>query len=301
MKKIRGVLSPVVTPFTSDYAVDYERLVAHCLWLRSQEVGIAVLGTNSEANSLSLTERLQAIQALVDGGVEPSAMMPGTGACDLPTAVALTQRAVDLGCAGVLTLPPFYYKGVSDDGLFNYYAGIIEGVDNPDLRLYLYHIPQVSQVPISLPLIERLLRTYPGQVAGIKDSSGDWDNTAALIREFSAEGFDVFPGSEDFLLRGLQHGAVGCISATANVNPRPMHELFLNYEKPGADKLQARLSKVRAVFQGYVMIASMKAAIAHWREDSAWSTVRPPLVELTNEEAQTLINRLEKVGFSMSF
>jgi len=301
MEKIHGVLAPVVTPFTNDYGVDYDRLLEHCLWLRSHQIGIAALGTNSEANSLSPDERQRIIQALIDGGVEPAAMMPGTGACDLPTAISLTSFAVKAGCAGVLTLPPFYYKGVSDEGLFNYYAGIVEGVDNPDLRLYLYHIPQVSQVPISLSLVERLLRTYPGQIAGIKDSSGDWDNTAALIREFSAEGFDVFPGSEDFLLQGLRHGAVGCISATANVNPGPMRQLLLGYENPNADEQQAELSAVRAVFQDYVMIASMKAAIAHWRNDVVWQTVRPPLVALTDEQARALIGRLEEVGFSMSF
>lgn len=298
---IRGVLAPVVTPFHADGSVHFERLLAHCHWLRSHGVGLAVLGTNSEANSLSLEERLQLIQGLVDEGIDPKAMMPGTGACDLPTAIALTQRAVQLGCAGVLTLPPFYYKGVSDEGLFRYYAGIIEAVDNPDLRVYLYHIPQVSGVPISLSLIDRLLKTYPGQVAGIKDSSGDWANTEALLTEFGGRNFDVFPGSESFLLQGLRAGGAGCISATANVNPQAMHHLFAHYEDRDADKQQQALNEVRGVFQDYVMIAAMKEVIAHWRKEPDWRHVRAPLVGLEVEQAADLMQRLEAIGFKMDF
>lgn len=299
--KIRGVLAPVVTPFHADGSVHFERLLAQCHWLCRHGVGLAVLGTNSEANSLSLEERLQMLDFLVNEGIDPKAMMPGTGACDLPSAIALTRRAVELGCAGVLTLPPFYYKGVSDEGLFRYYAGIIEAVDHPDLRLYLYHIPQVSGVPISLELIDRLLATYPGRVAGIKDSSGDWSNTEAMLSRFGERNFDVFPGSEEFLLRGLRAGGAGCISATANVNPGPMYELFTHYEDHGADKQQEALNKVRGVFQGYVMIAAMKEAIAHWRKEPDWRHVRPPLMGLTVEQSTELFEQLQAIGFEMDF
>ena len=131
----------------------------------------------------------------------------------------LTRRAVAHGCGGVLMLPPFYYKDVSDDGLFASFAEVIERVGDPRLRVYLYHIPPVSRVPLSLALIERLLQRYPGTVAGIKDSSGDWDNTRAMLERFQPRGFDVFSGSETFLLATLRAGGAGCISATANVNP----------------------------------------------------------------------------------
>ena len=156
------------------------------------------------ANSLTVAERLGLLDALVEAGLPAARMMPGTGTCALPDTVELTRRAVAHGCGGVLMLPPFYYKDVSDDGLFASYAEVIERVGDSRLRVYLYHIPPVSRVPLSLALIERLLHRYPGTVAGIKDSSGDWDNTRAMLERFQPRGFDVFSGSETFLLATLR-------------------------------------------------------------------------------------------------
>src|SRR5262245_31976629 len=239
--RIRGVLSPVVTPFTPDLAPDPARFVRHCRWLQSQGVGLAVFGTNSEANSLSVEERMDLLDRAIGAGLDPGRMMPGTGCCALPDSVRLSAHAAKLGCAGVLMLPPFYYKGVSDDGLFRSFAEVIERVGDRRLRVYLYHIPPVAQVGISLGLIERLLRAYPGQVAGIKDSSGDWGNTKAVLDAFAAEGFDVFPGSETFLLAGMRGGGAGCISATANVNPAAIARLYATWQGADADAQQRRL------------------------------------------------------------
>ena len=166
--RIKGVLSPVVTPFKSDYSPDADRFVRHCHWLSSSNVGLAVFGTNSEANSLSVEERMMLLERLVEAGIDPMRMMPGTGCCSLINSVRLTSHAVKLGCAGVLMLPPFYYKGVSDEGLYRYFAEVIERVGDSRLRVYVYHIPPVSQVPINIPLIERLLKKYPQNIAGIK-------------------------------------------------------------------------------------------------------------------------------------
>jgi 4-hydroxy-tetrahydrodipicolinate synthase len=190
--RISGVLSPVVTPFKADLSPNPERFVRQCRWLLSQDVGLAVFGTNSEANSLSVDERIALLDQLADAGIDPSRMMPGTGCCALPDTVRLTAHAVKLGCAGVLMLPPFYYKGVSNDGLYASFAEVIERVGDPRLRVYLYHIPPVAQVPITLGLTERLLKTYPAQTAGIKDSSGDWNNTKSFLDAFAGSGFDVF-------------------------------------------------------------------------------------------------------------
>jgi len=162
-----GVLAPVITPFDRDLAPDAERLIRHCRWLLDRDVGLAVFGTNSEANSLSVPEKLRLLDALLGAGIPPERMMPGTGCCAFPDTVELTRRAVERGCSGVLMLPPFYYKSVTDDGLFASYAEVIERVGDTRLRIYLYHIPPVSQVPISLALIERLLARYPQIVAGI--------------------------------------------------------------------------------------------------------------------------------------
>ena len=297
--RIGGVLAPVVTPFGADGAPDAERLVRHCRWLVGQNVGLAVFGTNSEANSMSLDERLDLLERLVAAGVPPARMMPGTGCCAVTDTARLTARAVKLGCAGVLMLPPFYYKGVSDEGLYRSYAAVIDKVGDARLRIYLYHIPPVAQVGISLALIERLLKAYPGTVAGIKDSSGDWNTTKELIARFAGSGFDVFAGSESFLLANLRAGGAGCISATANVNPAAIHSLVQRWQTPQADALQASLDAIRAIFQKRPMIAALKHAIAHWGNDESWSRVRPPLVELTEEQAAALVSDLGAAGFAM--
>jgi 4-hydroxy-tetrahydrodipicolinate synthase len=299
-QRITGVLSPVVTPFKADLSPDTERFVRQCKWLVANNVGLAVFGTNSEANSLAAGERMELLEKLVQAGIDPARMMPGTGCCALTDSVRLTAHAVKLGCAGALMLPPFYYKGVSDEGLFRNYAEIVERVGDARLQIYLYHIPQVTQVPISLALIERLLKAYPKNIAGTKDSSGDWNNTKATLDAFSKDGFDVFPGSETFLLAGMRNGGKGCISATANVNPAAIHNLYANWQSADAGKLQAGLDQVRGVFQKYPMIPAMKRAIAHWSGHADWATVRPPLVEVTAEQAKALIADLEQCGFSMS-
>ncbi|HEV8439793.1 MAG TPA: dihydrodipicolinate synthase family protein [Methylomirabilota bacterium] len=297
--RLSGVLSPVVTPFTTDLSPDPERFVRQCRWLLSQGVGLAVFGTNSEANSLSLEERLELLDRLIDAGIDPARMMPGTGCCALTDSVRLTAHAVKLGCAGVLMLPPFYYKGVSDDGLFRNFAEIVERVGETRLRIYLYHIPPVAQVPITLGLVARLMKTYPAQTAGMKDSSGDWNNTKAFLDAFAKSGFDVFAGSETFLLQNMRHGGAGCISATANVHPGPIARLFDTWTAPDADAQQARLDEIRGVFQKFPMIPALKAAIAHHAGDAPWATVRPPLVALTSDQATALVAELDQKRFTM--
>ena len=299
MKRIFGVLSPVVTPFRDDLSPDPDRFVRHCKWLVANGVGLAVFGTNSEANSISVDERIELLERLVDAGVDPARMMPGTGCCAFPDTVRLTAHAVKLGCAGVLMLPPFYYKGVSDEGLFRSYAEVIERVGDARLAIYVYHIPPVSQVPITLGLIERLLERYPQAIAGVKDSSGDWNNTKAMLDRFASGGFDVFAGSETFLLANLRNGGKGCNSATANVNPAAIHGLYASWQQPDADTQQERLDAVRKTFQRYPMIPALKGAIAHWGRDPAWRRVRPPLVELEGAQYEALVRDLEAVQFQM--
>jgi len=297
--RITGVLSPVVTPFKADLSPDPERFIRQCRWLLSQDVGLAVFGTNSEANSLSTDEKVELLDRLVGAGVDPARMMPGTGCCALTDSVRLTAHAMKLGCGGALMLPPFYYKGVSDDGLFRNFAEIIERVGDRRLRIYLYHIPPVSQVAITVPLIERLLTAYPGIVAGAKDSSGDWNHTKAYLDNFAKQGFDVFPGSETFLLQGMRAGGVGCISATANVNPGAIARLFATWKTEDADTQQGRLNEIRSIFASHPMIPALKAAIAHYGGDASWATVRPPLVELTQAQQASLTADLDKAGFAM--
>jgi 4-hydroxy-tetrahydrodipicolinate synthase len=299
-KRIEGVLSPVITPFKRDLSPDPDRFVKHCRWLmKSGCAGLAVFGTNSEANSMSVEEKLELLDALIKGGVPANTLMPGTGHCALTDSVKMTREAVRMGCGGVLMLPPFYYKGVSDEGLFRSFSEIIERVGDERLRLYLYHIPPVSQVAITLELIERLLTRYPGIVAGAKDSSGDWNNTKAMLDRFKDRGFDVFPGSEMFLLDGLRAGGKGCITATGNVNPGPISQVYKNWNTTDADKLQAGINVTRKIMQKVPMIPALKAVTAHFANDPAFKTVRPPLTELTAEQETQVITELKASGFSM--
>ncbi|HSV17458.1 MAG TPA: dihydrodipicolinate synthase family protein [Casimicrobiaceae bacterium] len=297
--RLRGVLAPVITPFDAELRPDAARLARHCRWLLGQDVGLAVFGTNSEANSMTVPEKRALLEHLAQGGVPVARMMPGTGCCAFPDTVELTRAAVQMGCGGVLMLPPFYYKGVSDDGLFASYAEVIERVADARLRIYLYHIPPVSQVPISLTLIERLLARYPGTIAGVKDSSGVWANTQAMLERFQPQGFDVFAGSETFLLATLRAGGAGCISATANVNPYAIARLAAQWRDAGADAAQAALDAVRATFQKYPMIPALKAAIAHFSADEGYARVRPPLVPLAAAMRRDLAGDLASLRFDM--
>src|SRR5438309_3326208 len=285
--RIKGVLSPVVTPFKADLSPDKERFIAHCKWLLSQNCGLAVFGTNSEANSLAVEERARLLEGLVAAGIDPSHMMPGTGCCSIMETVKLTAQAVDHGCAGVLMLPPFYYKDVSDEGLYRYFSEVVQRVGDARLKIYLYHIPPVAVVGITTGLVERLLAAYPNAIAGLKDSSGDWNNTRMFLNAFvtaspARTGFDVFVGSESFSLANMRNGGVGTISATANVNPGAIHKLYRDWDTADdADQQQSKLNVVRQVFSSRKfpsMIAALKRAIAIYRNDSEWSRVRPPLV-----------------------
>ncbi len=297
--RIKGVLSPVVTPFNSDLSPDAERLIAHCQWLLSQNCGLAVFGTNSEANSLSLNERIALLDALLAADVNASRMMPGTGCCALTDTVRLTEHAVKAGCAGVLMLPPFYYKGVSEEGLYRNFAEVIERVGDSRLRIYLYHIPPVAVVGITPKLVERLMKAYPSAIAGMKDSSGDWSNTKVFLDAFAKSGFDMFVGSESFLLANMRAGGAGCISATANVNPAPIDQLYRDWQKADAQAQQDALDAVRNATGQYVMIPALKAVVAHYLKDPDWAAVRPPLVALTEEQARKVVGDLAKLGFQM--
>lgn len=294
-----GIYSPVVTPFRADLAPDGERLVRHCRWLLSQGVGLAVFGTNSEANSMSVKEKMGLLDDLAKAGIAPDRMMPGTGCCALTDTVELTRHALSHGIHDVLMLPPFYYKGVSDDGLFASYSEVIQRVADPGLRIYLYHIPPVSQVPLSIPLIQRLLDAYPGVIAGIKDSSGDWSNTQAMLRSVQSPDFNVYAGSESFLLATLRGGGAGCITATGNVNPAAIVHLFETWQHDDADQQQAALNAVRQAFQQFSMIPALKAAVASYGDDPEWSRVRPPLTALTNAQTKELVTELDRLGFAM--
>ena len=296
---LRGIYAPVLTPFDSDLRPDAVRFVAHCQWLVRHGARLAVFGTNSEAASIPVDERLRLTDAVLEAGVPPDRLLPGTGSCALGDAVTLTRHADRAGVAGVLVLPPFYYKPASDDGLFAFYAELIERVGSARLRLLLYHIPQLTGVPISTALIERLRARYPDTVVGLKDSSGDWSYSQALLERFGPDGFAVFPASESLLSRGLALGAGGCISATVNLNPHGIRALFDGWDGPQGAALRAQADAVRQAVQALPMIAAMKQVLARARADSDWERLCPPLVPLEPARTAALLQALRAQGFAM--
>jgi 4-hydroxy-tetrahydrodipicolinate synthase len=299
--RLEGVIAPVVTPFDADGTPNTERFIAHSQWLLEDGCNaLAPFGTTSEANSIGIDERMGLLEAMVDAGIDPAELMPGTGTCSIADTVMLTQHATDLGCAGVLMLPPFYYPNPTDEGLYRYFSEVIEETADNDLAVYLYHIPQMTGVPFSLELIERLRNAYPDTVVGLKDSSGNWDNMKAILDRF--EDFDVFPGTETYLHDGLQNGGAGVISAVANINAKKMREVYDCNDPDEAARLQQGVTAFRKDVQSYPLIPVLKAIVAHYRRDPAWMDVRPPLETMSGADASRAIEQLAADhGFRLSF
>ncbi|NND49643.1 MAG: dihydrodipicolinate synthase family protein [Rhizobiales bacterium] len=294
-----GVLVPALTPFTPALEPDRAAWLAHCRWLLDEGAdGLAIFGTTSEANSLGIDERMELLDYVVGEGIDPALLMPGTGTCALADTVKLTSHAVSRGVGGVLLLPPFYYKGVGDDGLFAAVSEVIERVGSAALKVYLYHIPPVAQVGYSVSLIERLVSAYPQTVVGIKDSSGDWSNTKAVLDALPQ--IAVFPGSEIFLLDGLRAGGAGCITASGNVNPAGIRAVYTNWREENADRLQARITEIRKTIQAFPAVPALKAITAAFTGSSDWSITRPPLEALDEATARQLLDALSAIGFSMA-
>ena len=291
-------MAPALTAVTDDFQIHEERTLTHFRWLLENGCdGLVVFGTTSEANSFSVIERRRLLERAVSEGINAKKLIVGTGCCSLADSIELTKHAVQVGCAGALTLPPFYYKAVSDDGLFQYFVSLIEGVADERLRLYLYHIPPIAIVSFSLALVEKLIVKYPGVVVGIKDSSGDWAHTKDLIERFGRFAFDVFPGNESYLLDALEIGAAGCISGATNVIAESLQMIFRNWRHSEAKVRQEFVKTVRQTLLKYPPIPAFKAIISKTRDDTAWKNVRPPLLPLSESEFVALTAELTAAGF----
>lgn len=297
----KGVIAPVITPFGEDGTPDGARYIEHCQWLLEEGCNALLpFGTTSEANSLGLDERLELLEELVDSGVDPSLLMVGTGTCSTADTIILTQHALDLDCGGVLTLPPYYYKNPSEEGLFRFFADVIEGVGDERLKLYLYHIPPQAVVGFSVDLATRLVEEFPGIVVGLKDSSGDWQSMKRFL-DADLPDFEFFPGSEAFMLDALRLGAAGCISANANLNCATLRQLFDNWQNVEAEDLQAQITTFRKALAAFAMIPSLKAIVAHYRDDPRWAYLRPPFIEMAPDEIAAAVALLrDSLGFKMN-
>lgn len=293
---LRGVFAPTLTPIRADLSIDLPAYTEFCHRLLEGGChGLVLFGTNSEATSFSAAERMAAVDAVIESGVAADRLVIGSGAASVVEAAELSRHAVESGCHGVLTLPPFYYPGVSDEGLFRSFAAVLDRVNDERLRMYFYHIPQVSGVPLSVALLNRLADAYPGQASGVKDSSGDV-NTLLGLHGVAANhpGFAVFCGTEALLLKNLQGGGGGCISGMANVLPHVIRDLYDNWQADDAEDRQNRTNWIRqAILEcEFNVIASLKVIVADQTGRQDWSRVRPPLVDLTEKEQGQLLARL---------
>jgi len=280
---ITGVYCAAATPVHADLSPNLPAFAAHCRWLLDEGCdGIALLGTTGEANSFAAAERRAILEAAIASGIAADRLMPGTATSNIPETVELTRHAVGLGVKAVVVLPPFYYKGVADDGLFAFYSRVIEGVARDRLRVLLYHIPQVSGVPIGHDLIARLVEAFPGIVVGIKDSAGDIANMRAMIARFP--GFAVLAGADPLLLPLMREGGAGSITATSNLVARDLATIFRRANDPArtaaVEAAQARINANRTLSNAYVQIPTIKAMIAARTGDDGWLRVRPPMLPL---------------------
>jgi len=289
---IRGVLAPLLTPFNDDTSVATDLYVAHARRLLDQGcAGLVPFGTTGEALSVGIDERIAAVRALVDGGIDPALMIPGTGLSNPTDSARLSRACLDMGCAGVMTLPPFYYKAVNEDGLYRYFVQLLATIGD-DARIFLYHIPPVAVVGIPPALAARLHAEFPRQVVGIKDSSGDWDNTQALLK---IDGLVVYPGSEMSLVEALELGAPGCISATANLNGGAIARVIdahFDGDTEAARGLQQDVKRFRLIVQDHAPIPAQKRLLALLTGDERWAIVRPPLLPMPEKRGRELLRTL---------
>lgn len=293
-KARKGVYAATITPMATDGTPDIVKLVAYSQRLIAEGLdGVAPAGTTGEGNSLPMKSRLAMPEAFAKAGLESDQVIFGTGSCSADDAVALTRAGLNVGYNNVLVLPPFYLKNVPEDGLFAYYSRIIDQIGSDDLRIYLYHFPVMSATPISAPLIKRLKAAYGPIIAGLKDSSGDYEGSLAFVA--AADDFDVFPSNEGVLLDGISKGCAGVISATTNASAALVRRtLFATGEE--AQDLQKLLLEVRQVISKYPLSAALKQ-IEAWRSgDEEWLTLFPPLVPLTSTQVKDLRHDLEGLG-----
>jgi len=283
-----GVNAAVLTAMRPDLSPDLDRMAAHARWLLANGCnGLGILGTTGEANSFGLHERKAILEGLIGRGIPAARLMPGTGCASLADTVELTRHARDAGCPGVLVLPPFYYKAPSDDGLFAYFAEVVQRVGG-GVALYLYHFPQQSAVPFSLDLIGRLRAAHPGVFRGVKDSSGDYANMKAMVDAFARDGFEVYSGSDEFVQRILADGGAGCITAASNANCHWGGLVYRHRTGPEADAAQAVLTATRKAATSVPLIPGLREIIARSTGDAGWHTIRPPHLPLTAAQGEAV-------------
>ncbi len=287
----KGVYSAVATPVTPDFKPDVPRLVDHCRWLLANGCdGLAPLGTTGEANSLSLSDRTCLIAGLAESGLPMERIIFGTGSTSLGDTVTVSRAALDAGANGLLMLPPFYYRHAGEDGLFAYYSHVAERLLPQKPRIFLYHIPQMSMVSITVTLAARLREAFPGVFVGIKDSGGDFSHTQSFIREFDQ--FEAFSGSEPLAVANLKAGGWGCISATTNVSAPLVAERLSARSVDEQNRLDDQIERVRTIIANADTVSGTKSVLARLKRDPEWSRTVPPNTSLDFAATDSVMQQL---------
>jgi 4-hydroxy-tetrahydrodipicolinate synthase len=279
----QGIWPAMLTPLDAQLNIDHPKLAAHALSLmRAGCGGVTIFGTTGEGPSFSLQERKQALEQMIANGVPAERIMVSTSCAAVTETLELTRHAVDLGVHGCLVLPPFFFKGVSDEGILNGYVQIIEGINRKDWRLYLYHIPQVIGVNLTHGVIAELIKRYPGIVAGIKDSSCDRAHSVALAQAFMPP-LTVYVGFEPDLPTMGPMGSTGAISGLANFLPRIVHRMVLEPTASSTAHDAQRVQTILDLLKPHSLMPALKSVMATLHDDPSWLRVRPPLVAMTPE------------------
>jgi len=295
----RGVWAASLTPMDEHLNIDTDIYIHHILNLLGQGCnGVALFGTTGEANSFSVSEKMLVLASVIKAGIDPTRLMVGTGCCAVSETISFTKSAIDFGFVNFLVLPPFYYKGVSAQGVFNAYAQLIAFLPQTGINIIIYDIPQVSGVEISLELLMRLRTAFPQTIKGVKNSTGNWAAIEATCE--AMPGFAVFAGTEQYLLPTLQAGGAGCISATANVTSRKLGEIYEQRDKPSATELQVTATKTRLMLQQFPPASALKQIIANTSRRKIWLNIRPPLTELSTDKIQQLFDVLRTSGLALN-
>jgi 4-hydroxy-tetrahydrodipicolinate synthase len=290
-----GIVPAALTPMHDNGSPNITLLEQHCRRLLAQGCSsILILGTTGEANSFTTAERRTILENVIAGGIPADKLIVGTGCCAVGDTVELTRHALSIGVDRVLMLPPFFYKNVNDQGIFDAFASTIERVNDTRLRLFLYLIPQMSGIDMSADLVERLHREFPNTVVGLKDSSGNWPATETLCRRLGASMY-IMVGTEALLLRGMEAGASGCICATANVAAQSIIALYDKRNDPSAASLERSVNDMRVAFESFPLIPALKTYMALTSGVATWRNVRPPLTQLTPTETSQLLSRVQEL------
>lgn len=296
MELPKGVFAATLTPLNADLSVDHDLLYAHCTQLvEDGGDGIALLGTTGEANSFSLAERCAILNGLVSRGFPPHRMIVSTGCCSSSETITLSRHATRLGVGGILLMPPFYYRQVTDEGLYRYFVSIIDGVASDALRIYLYHFPRMSGIHMSTDLVVRLVGDYPGIVVGMKDSGGDIGHMREVLT--ALRNFKLYAGNEKLMLDVLELRGGGCISATTNYSMRVTAQVYKAWQAGGVPLMLAKqMNDMRSAFEGYVMSSALKSVLAHQTGNVQWEHIRPPLTLVDQQSLESILKDLAAAG-----